>query len=485
MLQKKDNKIKLANNNSVRFPVTNGQGNILIIGNFDGICGTLYQKEDGKKYDFGVFSEALKHNATILIKTLQAGKHIYLISTKETITYFNRLLTIFRDYGWLDCVGRDKAIRRQYHWQELDCTKDDKEIIDCVNNKLYNGLKEMKFENIIQNPPYNKSLHLDFLEKGLDLLTENGKMVIVEPSTWLINIRKNGKAKRYDALKERLNGHIQSVIIENLNNEFNTGLYVPFATTTIDMSKTFEFIDCMICGEHKIVDSIYDCNLIGKYSTIWSILEKTQKYGDMMNNHITKEDKGKNYCYAKYHELTTRGGLGITACVNGAGMILENAFNNDTYYTNGYNNDFYHCGFSTVANEISDKPLHSIQRGGAIGSHKTTNKIADNIFGTREEIENWKYFIFNNQLPLFINIVLTIDQHNNSKEFLPWLVDKQYSDNEINKIFNFTNEEIKLIEATIKKYNKSSPWFKRYMCGKDSVSNEEINNFMKEVMKQC
>ena len=80
---------------------------------------------------------------------------------------------------------------------------------------------------------------------------------------------------------------------------------------------------------------------------------------------------------------------------------------------------------------------------------------------------------------------MTIDQHNNSKEFLPWLVDKQYSDNEINKIFNFTNEEIKLIEATIKKYNKSSPWFKRYMCGKDSVSNEEINNFMKEIMKQC
>ena len=50
---------------------------------------------------------------------------------------------------------------------------------------------------------------------------------------------------------------------------------------------------------------------------------------------------------------------------------------------------------------------------------------------------------------------------------------------------NFTNEEIKLIEDTIKKYNKSSTWFKRYMCGKDSVSNEEINNFMKEIMKQC
>jgi hypothetical protein len=203
----------------------------------------------------------------------------------------------------------------------------------------------------------------------------------------------------------------------------------------------------------------------------------------MMKNHTTKEDKGRDFFYTKYHELTTRGGLGITACVNGAGMILENAFENPIYYTNGYYNDLFHCCFSTIGNSIQNEPLKSIQRGGAIGSHKLTDKIADNIYGTQTELENWKHFIFNNKLPLFLNIVLTIDQHNNSKDFIPWLVDKQYTDDEINQMFGFTDEEIKLIDSTLKKYEKNSPWFKRYMCGKDSVSDEEVNNFIAEISK--
>jgi hypothetical protein len=338
----------------------------------------------------------------------------------------------------------------------------------------------------LQNPPYQKSLHLDFLEMGLDLISKfNGKMVIIEPSTWLINVRKNGKASKYDAIKERVNGHIESVVIENLNKDFNTGLYVPFAITTIDTSKTFDTIDFTCCGDHKTVKSVYDCNLIGSYETIWSIFEKVQTFGDMMKGHTTKEDKGRDFYYTKYHELTTRGGLGITACVNGAGMILENAFNNPIYYTNGYCNDLYHCGFSTVANSIQNEPLKSVQRGGAIGSHKLTDKIADNIYGTHTELENWKYFIFNNKLPLFLNIVLTIDQHNNSKDFLPWLVDKQYTDDEINKLFGFTDEEIKLIDSTIKKYERNSPWFKRYMCGKNGATDEEVTEYIKKITEVC
>ena len=58
----------------------------------------------------------------------------------------------------------------------------------------------MQFDYIIQNPTYKKQLHLDFFKAGLGLLSENGKMVIIEPATWLINVRKNGKAKKYDEI---------------------------------------------------------------------------------------------------------------------------------------------------------------------------------------------------------------------------------------------------------------------------------------------
>lgn len=335
----------------------------------------------------------------------------------------------------------------------------------------------MKFDYIIQNPPYKRSLHLDFFNKGLDVLTETGKMVIIEPATWLINVRKNGKAKIYDAIKERINGHIESVVIENLNKEFNISNQLPFAITTIDMSKTFDTIDYICFGDHRIVNSVYDCNLVGNYSTIWSILEKVQSYRDMMKAHITKEDKGGDFWYAKFAEIISLGGCAATT--SAVGISYENGKSLWSEMCGGiYSTQYSVTAYHRTNNNISNTPHCSLDRG-----QKLTDKITDNIYGTKEELENWKHFIFNNKLPLFLNIVLTIDQNNNSKEFLPWLVDKQYTDDEINKLFGFTDEEIKLIDTTIKKYERNSPWFKRYMCGKDAVTDEEVNNFIAEISK--
>ena len=348
-------------------------------------------------------------------------------------------------------------------------TQEDEEYI-----KNLNEYDDMKFDYIIQNPPYNGSLHLDFLEKGLDLLTEKGRMVIIEPATWLINVRKNGKAKKYDAIKKRIEGHVESVKIENFNKDFNTNLFMPFAITTIDFSKTFDEIEFICCGEKKVVKSIYDCNLVGDYATVWSIIEKCQKFGDMMKNHITKESMGEGMCYAKYQEIIGSDSVGCSSTGDRVGMSYDGNGALWKKCSNGeYCKGYFITGWHHFNNEISDKPHCAYDRGKHL-----TDKVTDNIYGTRQELENWKHFIFNNKLPLFLNIVLTIDQNNCSKEFLPWLVDKQYTDEEINKLFGFTGEEIALIDRTIKKYERNSPWFKRYMCGPDSVSDEEVNNFI-------
>ena len=161
-----------------------------------------------------------------------------------------------------------------------------------TKNILEDNLSDMpKFDFIIQNPPYNKSLHLDFFNKGLDLLSDTGKMVIIEPSTWLIELRQNiaekksSQMKKYIALKERIKWHVSKVVIENFNNEFSVGLYVPCSITYIDKLKEYKQIEYSNCGIKKYVNSLYDCNLIGNIEIIKSIFEKFKNY-DKVINHI-------------------------------------------------------------------------------------------------------------------------------------------------------------------------------------------------------
>lgn len=463
---------------------------ILFMGHLKGMTGGYEFDEEFNDFvwrpnESNVKVDVFRNNLEFFKSIIKAKAHLYVLSNSGTIKHFWSLMknemyrffesefptkeeyiTYIKKYG----IMYEIRMRGDYNANTF-------EAYTGLNMNKVKKQKDMKFDYIIQNPPYNGSLHLDFLEKGLDLLTEKGRMVIIEPATWLINIRKNGKAKKYDAIKKRIEGHVESVKIENFNKDFGTRLCVPFAVTTIDFSKTFDGIEFTCCGEKKVVKSIYDCNLVGDYAIIWSIIEKCQKFGDTMKNHITQQNMGVDFSYVKYPEIY--GGYGASLC---GAMTERNGgkYESESCWMKTSNGDLFlsyvSSGWHQNQSDISNEPLHRYDTGG-----KLTDKIADNVYGTRQELENWKHFIFNNKLPLFLNIVLTIDQNNNSKEFLPWLVDKQYTDEEINELFGFTDEEIALIDRTIKKYERKSPWFKRYMCGPDSVSDEEVNNFIKNL----
>lgn len=473
--------IEITNVENIVFPICNKvKGDLLILGNFNGACGNLMNG----RIDYSHINDAVKTNNELIIKTLQKGKRIYIIGGKETITYYHKVVKFFNDCHMFE-ASKDYELRKKYH--ASNSTKVFKQIFnvetDFENNDYFESLKQMTFDNIIINPPYSGTLYLDFFEHCLDVLDNGGKMTIISPATWLINVRNNNKFGKnvkkcdfaqFERIKDRLKGRIKSIVIENLNKEFNTMQFTPFATTTIDMSKTYDTIDCMICGEHKAIDSIYDCNLIGKYETIWSILDKVHTFGDMMDSHITKENKGEGMWYAKYSEIIGSNTLGCASTTNRVGI----SYDSDTLWINNFVKGYYLTAYHYFENSIKNAPHCAYDRGKHL-----TDKIANNIYGTKAELENWKHFIFNNKLPLFINIVMTIDQNNCSKEYLPWLVDKQYTDEEINEKFGFTEEEIKLIDSTLKKYERNSPWFKRYMCGKDAVSDEEVNNFIEDISK--
>ena len=379
-----------------------------------------------------------------------------------------------------------------------DDSEDEDSKKESFIQKLVNRMKEVNvmFDFVITNPPYSGSLHLSFFELGINhmRLDEMGKkcgqMTIIEPATWLINVRKNGKASRYDKIKNLIKAHLKSIKIENLNDDFSITDYHPLSITYVDFSQNYDTIEFECCGEKKIVNSLYDCNLIGSYDTIWSIFNKVLTYGDMLGSkqtiiegekqkivykHITTEKKDDGMWYAKYAEIVSWCGCNVVT--DRVGMTYDSSVIWGKTPNGEHTNGYFSTGWHYYKNEIADHPLFAYDRGKHLlcdrydeDGNFIPGKIAENIYGTKSELENWKHFIFNNKLPLFINIVLTIDQHNNSKEFLPWLVDKKYTDEEIYAKFNLTKDEIALIDKTLKKFERNSPWFKRYMCGPDADS---------------
>ena len=348
-----------------------------------------------------------------------------------------------------------------------------------VNIYTINNIHTMpKFDYIIQNPPYSGSFHLEFMKKGLDMLKPSGKMTIIEPATWLINVRKNGKAKLYDEIKKKLGKHVYKVMVENYNKEFDTAMYVPFAVTYIDMDKEYDKIDFWCCGEHRVVNDIYDCNMIGSYDMIWSILNKIKAYGEKigtMKDHIYKDGKTKiddETWFMPYSDIISGGTpVGLYAIRPNSAISNQNYINN---YFAKYYQLYYHTSYN-ISNTI--QKCYSIG-GSTKDKKKFSNKLANQLFGTKQELENWKHFIFNSRIPLFTSIVLVIDQHNTCKDVLCWLTDNQYTDEEIYQLLGITEEEQKFIDKTLKRYERNSPWFKRYMCGKDSVSDEEVQKFI-------
>ena len=372
------------------------------------------------------------------------GKIVFLTFNNNDYTYVDKLIkTLFKIFP-NSRQGYNKICKNILY---LKYTK--KYDSENIFNYIKLNTKNMpQFDYIIQNPPYvgpnkNTQLHLEFFNKGLDILSDNGKMVVIEPSTWLINLRNTvpNNKKWYMPLKNRIKNHVSKIIIENFNKSFNISSYVPLSITYIDKSSKYDEIEFINCGEYKKVTNVNDCNLIGNYEIIQSILTKCKNYGDMMKDHIY--DPGKT----KIDENTWFCKISSSICCGG----LNPHGTNKEYQTtlNGiYKNSCVYCLYYNTGIVINNVP------------HKEC------VYGTKEELENWKYFAFNNKLPLFLGISLITDQNNTVKQYVPWIVNNQYTDDEIYKILNINKDEQLLINLVIKKFERNSEWFKRYMSGK-------------------
>ena len=342
------------------------------------------------------------------------------------------------------------------------------------NEEILKENNVKKFDIVLMNPPYDKDLHLKFLEKCIEI---SNNVISIQPATFLVNLRKDSKLKHYNKFKEKIDKHVKFISIENYNDIFKTGLFVPYMIINIDNNKTYDEIEFDSCGYKKYVKSIYDCNLIGNKKIIESILNKVKD--DVVSNHVykpNKSEKKKDNWYLKISGKIITGNLMV-----GNDDIAKRYQTTDidaysikmpfgTYERRYISTMCFANKNGTV--DPQDTPPVINDRG-----NKPTDKEASAIVGTKEEVENWKYFVTHNKLPIFISILMTINQNNKILEYVPWCVDHKYSDEEIYKKYNIAKEEQKFIDDTLKKFERQSPWKIRLMCGPNSISDNEINNF--------
>ena len=464
-MKKNDSTIKLRYDSHIKVCDNEQHGSILVVGNFYGMF--CEANNDGYIPYLSECSEELVDNLMWLLVDNADAKHVF-VGVKDNISEYVRNLR--------KCAEVLFGVNiKDENWIEYLVDSDD-ELLDCLNKVS----EEMpKFDYIIQNPPYNKNLHIQFFNKGLDILSNTGKMTIIEPATWLMNLRQNSPNvnKLFSPLKERVKGRVEKIVIENLNGEFGT-ISNLFSITYINNSFDNNKINFTLFGTNQTID-FDNCSHILHNDLVYSILHKIEKC-DKVAKYVTSNKCGFNYL--KFNS--------ITFCAYVAEFRAPGAFKNKNVFINFKNFNIFR-GF-TLPLINNDETIYKLEipKKQRCGNHsknsknRFSDKPAECIYGTHQELTNYRHYVLNNTLPLFINICMTIDQHNNSLKYVPWLVDKQYTDQEIYEMFGFTEQEINLIEKTIRKYEHSSPFFKRAMCGPKSVSDQEVQEFCDELDKE-
>ncbi len=297
------------------------------------------------------------------------------------------------------------------------------------NTKEIKSENMPKFDVVIQNPPYKKSLHLDFLELGLNLLKNDGKMIIIEPSPLFGLLRDIGIAKRYKKIKNKLTNIIRNIKIDWAPNfGFNNiHLYTPLALTYIDKSYNSNLIHFSYLNKDTYVNDINDINYIGKYNLIKSIEQKILNQKNSLKNNV---NNGKKNFFVNISTLVGNGFLKINFYDN-----IKRTFQNRYNFVNN------------ITKKISNKVLRAKpQKGKLVGNLKTYVS-----FETKNEAQNFLDFITKTKLTKYIAITYNIDQHLDSVFYLiPWMNFKiEWTDIMLNSYFNLNNEEIDLINNTV------------------------------------
>lgn len=273
----------------------------------------------------------------------------------------------------------------------------------------------MKFDYIIQNPPYGIMLYVKFINLALNNAHHIHQ---ITPSTFLLKyipkcIENNFKTQLiYNEIRDKLQNHMHTIVTKQFNDIFDINTEITLSITYIDFTKTYNEINVYLCDDNYKLKNIYDLTLFSKSENAYNILNNIwSKYINL--DYPTFKDRYVGY--NDYIDETNKNFI----------CISSNKFGN-------YTASYVHKLSSDVFSLIHFLQIFLNTRRNNPTPHREISKLKhryyEYLYGTPEEcqyyLDNVKYS--NIVFPLLNTLFIMIKSVGNLHHYLKFINDDRF-----------------------------------------------------------